>query len=236
MEDLGFGIGVLLVILGPLLLIPITWLVYRFAVRPIVVSALVPRVSEVGARWLSLALSVAVLGAILALSYIPGKREFDRLCSEYATPRVSDRVHADGFYRTRLYPYEARKFLDTFLFVEAPHLYKDGASVRYSKLGNDIREEEVLTLRSRYGVREELSEMAFGITMTEKHIYEMATHRELARAAHITYQGGPLALFLGVYGMSSCPDVRTEEGARNFQTFYDLETLILGGTVAPEKQ
>ena len=232
--DLGFGIGVLLVIFGPLLLIPIAWLVDRFAMRPIVVPALVPRLSAAGARWVSLTLSILILGATLALSYFPGKREFDRLCSEHATPSISNRVHADGFYRTRLYAYEAKRFLDSFRFVEAPDLYKDGVSLRYSKVGDDVRQEEALTLRSRYGVREDFSEMAFGIMMTEKHIYEMATSRELAKAAHITYTGGPLSLFLGGYGMSSCPDIRSEEGARDFQTFYNLETVILRGAETTE--
>ena len=234
MADLGFGIGVLLVIFGPLLLIPIAWLVDRFAMRPIVVPALVPRVSAAGARWVSLALSILILGATLALSYFPGKREFDRLCSEHATPSISNRVHADGFYRTRLFAYEAKRFLASFRFVEAPDPYKDGVRLRYSKVGNDVRQEEVLTLRSRYGVREDFSAMAFGITMTEKHIYEMATSRELAKAAHITYEGGPLALFLGVSGMSACPDIRSEEGARDFQTFYNLETVILRGAETTE--
>ena len=46
-------------------------------------------------------------------------------------------------------------------------------------------------------------------------------------AADVNYRGGPLSLLLGVYAMSSCPDIRSEEGSRDFGTFYDLETIVL---------
>jgi len=35
MGDLLIGISVLLAIIGPLLLIPVAWLLYRFALRPL---------------------------------------------------------------------------------------------------------------------------------------------------------------------------------------------------------
>jgi hypothetical protein len=225
--DVGIGVGVLLVLFGPLLLIPITWLFYRFAVRPIVVRVCVPRVSEKDARLISWGVAVLAVVAALASAYFPGKRDFDQLCSEHATPRISDRVNVQGFFRSRLYPYEARRFLERFEFVEAPHMYKEGLNVRYAKAGDELREEEVTALRSVYGVQENLSELSFGITSTQKRIYEIATDRELAKASHITYQGGPLWLLLGSYGTSSCPDIRSEEGSRDFQTSYELETIVL---------
>lgn len=227
MEELAFSIGVLLAIGGPLLLIPVIWLVYRLAVRRIVVTLLATRVGRRGARWLALAVSVALVASALAVSYFPGKREFDRLCAAHATPTVSAAVQADGFFRTRLYPYEAARWLKSFAYVEAPHMYEDGVHVRYTRVGDDIRQDDVTTLLSHYGVREDLVERAHGIVMTEKTVYELATERELARAASIVYQGGPLALLLGVYGMSSCPDIRSDQGSRDFRTFYDLETIML---------
>lgn len=231
MEDIGFGIGVLLAIFGPLLLVPIAWLVYRLVVRPIVFHALAPRISGRSVRWIALALSLLIVTGALCLSYFPGKREFERLCSMHATPTVSDRVRTDGYYRTRLYPYEAKEILegeDPFLFVEAPHMYKKGTFVRYAKTGtNRISEQEVAALKSRYGVRADLKTLPFGIVMSEKVVYEMETGRELARAADLVYEGGPLSLFLGTYGMSSCPDIRSPEGAQHFDTFYNLEKITL---------
>lgn len=230
MESFAFGVGILLAVLGPLLLIPLVWIVYRWVAWPIVQSALVPRVSKRTVRGIALISTILVVAGALCLSYFPGRWEFDRLCSTHATPMVLDRIRTSGFYRSRLYPYEARQFLehDAFAFLEAPHMYKKGMYVRYSKTaGGDIREEDVSTLESRYGVRERLSIPSSGIAMTQKVVYEMATARELARAAHIVYEGGPLSLFLGVYAMSSCPDIRSAEGSQHFKTFYDLENIVL---------
>ena len=69
--------------------------------------------------------------------------------------------------------------------------------------------------------------------MTEKVVYEIETKRELARAASINYRGGPLSLFLGTYGISSCPDIVSEEGSRQFRTFYNLESIILRAEPLP---
>lgn len=232
MESFAFGIGILLAVFEPLLLIPVIWLVYRMVVRPVVQSALVPRVSNGTARGIALILSFLVVAGVLSVSYFPGRWEFDRLCSAHATPMVSDRIRTSSFYRSRLYPYEARQFLEdnAFVSLEAPHMYKKGMYVRYSKTADgDMREEEVSTVRSRYGVRERLSMPWSGIVMTQKVIYEMATARELARAAHIVYEGGSLSLFLGVYAMSSCPDIRSAEDSQHFKTFYDLEHIVLRG-------
>lgn len=232
MEGLAFRIGVVLAIGGPLLLIPLTWLVYRLAVRR-VVGRLASTVGARAARRLALAAAVALVAAVLAASYFPGKWEFDRLCMAHATPTLSAGVKAEGFFRTRLYRYEALRWLESFAYVESPHMYKDGLYIRYTKVGDEVRQEEVTTLRSRYGVREDLEELAYGIVITEKTVYDMATNRKLARAASLVYEGGPLALLLGVYGMSSCPDIRSAHGARDFQTFYDLETIVLRAEEAP---
>jgi hypothetical protein len=212
MEDLGFGIGVLLAVLGPLLILPIVWIVYRFVARPILVFLFRSRISEEGLRWASLVTAVLLVTAALAVSYIPGKWEFDRICSEHATPRIADRVEVEGFFRTRLFAYEAHRFLESFSFVEAPDPYQEQLTLRYLRGGDQVRSVEVTARKSRYGVHHRFTEMPFGITMSAKEIYELSTSRELARAAHVHDDGGPLSLLLGVYGMSSCPDIRSEEG------------------------
>ncbi|MCP5110722.1 MAG: hypothetical protein GY953_07805 [bacterium] len=223
----------LLVVLGPLLLIPITWVLYRFAARPILAALLRPRASESSLRWASLAITAFVVAVTLAGSYFPGKREFDRLCSEHAVPSIADRVEVDGFFRTRMFPYEAKGFLESFSFVEAPDPYREDVTLRYVRDGDDVRRDEVTARQSRYVVRQRFSQLDFGITMTEKYIYELATRRELARAASINYHGGPLSLLLGVYAMSSCPDIRTVDGSRDFMTFYNLETEVLRASGGP---
>ncbi len=236
MGDFLLGIGFLLAILGPLLLVPVTWLLYRFVAWPAVRRAAPPAYSPGRARLLALALSIVVVAAALVLSYLPGRWEYDQLCSQHATPVISGQVETDGFYRTGLYPYEARKYLveGPFAYVEAPDMYKKGVYLRYSKANDgEIHSEPVPRISSAYGVRETFSQLPGSITMTEKVVYEIETDRELARAASIVYQGGPLSLFLGAYGMSSCPDILSEEGSRHFRTFYELESIVLRAEALP---
>ena len=223
------GIGILLAIIGPLLLIPVAWLLNRFVVRPVIRRSLGASLSAGLVPLVSWVATVVLVAAVMAASYIPGKKEFDGLCQQHGVPVVSQRVDVDGFYRTKAFPYEAAGYLDTFHFIEAPDPYKDGIDLRYTKVGDEVRKEEITELTSRYGFEQKFSQLPSGITMTEKRVFEVGTNRELARASNITYHGGPLSLFLGSYGMSSCPDIISEQGSRHFRTFYDLEKIVLGG-------
>ena len=221
MGDLFTGIGILLAIIGPLLLIPVTWLVNRFVIRPLVKPAKV-----------SLLLSLAVVAVAVVLSYVPGKLEFDRLCAEHATPTVVQRIKVDGFYRTRLYPYEARPFLEDgmFQYVEAPNMYEDEKFLRYSRAADGaIAKEAVSAVTSTYAVSDTFSQLSYGITLSEKRVFEHVSGRELARAGQVVYSGGPLSLLLGVYAMSSCPSIVTPQGSKNFEIYYTLERHVLGG-------
>jgi hypothetical protein len=230
MSSLAMGLGVLLAIAGPLLLLPITWMLYRFLIRPILARVLQHRISRTSLGISALAIAAVLVTAVMILSYLPGKREFNRICAEHANPRIADRVNTEGFFRTRLFPYEARPFLETFSFLEAPDPYRKGVTLRYVRNGDEVRSVEVTTLKSQYGVRKSFLTKPFGITMSTKNIYELSTNRELARAAMIHYQGGPLGLLLGSYGSSSCPDILSEEGSRDFRKFYDLETIVLAAS------
>ncbi len=235
MSDLLIGIGFLLAIFGPLLLVPVTWLLYRLAVRPLVQRLAPPTFSTSQAptsnvRWLAWFVSAAIVAVVIVASYLPGRWEFDRMCSQHAVPSVSDQVEARGFFRTRLFPYEAAQYLrdGSFEFVEAPHPYQQGEHVRYSRSdAGKIDEQPIPTISAAYGVRKTFSELSGSLTMTEKVIYEIATERELARAASINYHGGPLSILLGTSGMTSCPDILSEEGSRHFGTFYELESIVL---------
>jgi len=230
MEDFGFGIGVLLAIFGPLLLIPVTWLVYRGLTRPLVHRLMLQHEHSSARVWVASLSAPALVALVMAASYFPGKVEFDRLCAQHATPSISRRVAAEGFYRARMFPYEARPFLDEggFRFVEAPDIYNQARFFRYvMSASGAIDQQAIEELQSRYGVEKTFSTMSFGITMNEKIIYVLASREELARAAYIVYAGGPLSLFLGSYALASCPDAASPEGAIAFHTFYNLETTAL---------
>ena len=229
MGDFVIGIGMLLAVFGPLLLIPLTWLLYRLAVRPLLLPRLASKMGEGAARASALMLTVLAVAATLALSYFPGRVEFERLCAGNAVPVIDQRVSAESFYRSRLYPYEARRFLEQhgFAFVEGPNMYGEGFRRYRLDDQGQLDEQRVESLQSRYGVQEKLSLLSHGIWMTEKRVFDMQADRELARAAEIVYRGGPLHLLLGSRAMDSCPDIRSEEGSRDFTTFYDLERLVL---------
>lgn len=227
MADIAIAVGVAIAIFGPLLLVPVTWLLYRVVVRPIVVATLVPMVSQVQTKWLSAGVAIAAMLLTVLVSYLPGRFEFDRVCEAQSAPIVTDRVHVEGLYRTKLFPYESHRYLETFLFVEAPDPYEPETKIRYSRTGDDVSQQPVEFLNSRYGVDQTFTETDFGITITNKRIYELDTDRELSRAASINYDGGPLSLLLGSYGMSTCPDPSLEQGSTDFRTFYNLETVTL---------
>ena len=221
MGDLSIGIGVLLAIIGPLLLIPITWLLHRFILKPMVKRAK-----------MSAVLSLAIVAMAVVLTYVPGRVEFDRMCAVHATPAIAQRIKVDGFYRTKMYPYEAWPLLEegTFQYVEAPHMYQDDKYVRYSRAADGTISEEITSaVTSTYMVSDTLSEFSYGITLSEKGVFERMSGRELGRAARVVYEGGPLSLLLGVYAMSSCPDIVTPEGSKNFEIYYELEQHVLGG-------
>ncbi len=225
MEDALIGLGMLLAVAGPLLLIPVVWVLYRVIFRPLF-----------GSKIQALTLAAALVGVALAVSYFPGKRAFDAQCAEHARPVVSEQVQAKGFFRTSMFPFEAVLYLtqDGYEFVEAPHPYQDGVMIRYTLAQNgEVRQEVVTGLRSEYGVRKSYGLLAGGVSQTEKVVFELATGRELGRAEELTYQGGPLAIFLGTLGMDSCPEIRTPDGSKQFQIFYDLEAYVLQAKPLP---
>ncbi len=230
MEGFAFGVGILLAVLGPLLLLPVILLVYRYGLLGLLQSTL-PEADAGSLKLAALVLSAVIVVGIVVLSYIPGRLEFNRLCSEHGTPDLSERTRADGFYRTPLFPYEAHAYLRDlgFAYVEGPDPYRSGVDLRYTlDQDGELAQEEATQLRSRYGVRQELVQSR-GTIRTEKVVYQLDTGDELARASSLNYDGGPLSLFLGVYFTRSCPDVRSEEGSEDFQTFYELERRVLGG-------
>jgi len=239
MGNFLIGFGVFLAIFGPLLLIPLTWLTYRLVTRPLLTRYTASH--RVNNKMVPTALLCAVLlvASTLAISYIPGKLEYRNLCVEYAEPRILEKLTVDGFYRSRVYNYEARELLEKggFKYVEGPYPSQPERFRRYSKSPQgEFTEIEIQAPISQYGVRDELWETDSGVIVSVKTVYEAANNRELARAANITYQGGPLWILLGSYATSSCPDILTEEGAKDFRTYYDIERIVLNNDAADLNQ
>jgi hypothetical protein len=230
MGDALIGVGILLAIVGPLLLIPFIWIVYRLVTRKIIYRFNKDKYSHSTNDLIAISVSTAMILVLLVLSYLPGKMEFDKLCSQHGTPSIQKRVHTNNFYRTRLYPYEAKQFLgeEGFEFIEAPHMYNKGSYMKYS-LAEDgmIKEEEISETTSRYGIRDDLKLLTLGINLSQKTAYEMESGKEFAQAATILYSGGPLSIFMGVYAMSNCPDIISEQGSKDFNTYYNFEKEIL---------
>lgn len=232
MEGWVFSIGILLAIIGPLFLLPIIWLIYRFCARALVQRYLGKTISYKAVKLIGFGASSLLVSIVLLVSWLPGKLAFERLCSNQSVPQIKGQAKVKGYFRTQLFPYQAKQILadGLFEFVEAPHPYRRGILVRYtSGSKGEFQESEIRSLNSRYMVRESHTELDHRISLTQKIIQELSSKRELARAASLSYQGGPLSLFLGSYAMEHCPDILTQQGSDDFKTFYRLEARVLGG-------
>jgi len=231
MGDALIGVGMLLAIFGPLLLIPIIWITYRLITKKFIHQIYKDKYEQTTNDLIAIAITTIVILTLLIISYMPGKMEFDKLCLQYGTPSIQKRIRTISFYRTRLYPYEAKQYLgdEGFEFVEAPHMYKKGSYIKYS-LSKDgkIKEEEITEPASQYGIRDDLKLLPLGINLSQKTAYEMTSGKEFAQASNILYSGGPLSIFMGVYAMSNCPDIISEQGSKDFNTYYHFEMEILG--------
>ena len=230
MGDALIGAGILLAILGPLLLIPVIWIIYRLFTKKVIHRFFNNKFSPPVNDLIAIAVTTIFIFIVLGVSYLPGKNEFDKLCTRYSTPSIDMRVNTDSFFRTRLYPYEAKQFLgdDGFKFVEGPHMYKKGRYIKYTLSGEgEIIEQEIDEPASEYGVRDDLKLLASGINLSQKTAYEMKSGKEFAQASTVLYSGGPLSIFMGIYAMSNCPDIRSEKGSQDFDTFYNFEKQVL---------
>ena len=149
----------------------------------------------------------------------PNELAVENVNGNLVITRGADRITFNGYY-TNTYNYD-------FASVEAPDPYNQGVLLRYTFDGDELQSEVIEAPSSLYGLRHTFTVISSSLHMTEKTIYELATRSELARAAEVVYDGGPLSLFLGSYAMSSCPDIRTTQGSADFNTYYNLEALVL---------
>jgi hypothetical protein len=232
-EAIMIGLGILVAIFGPLLLIPLIVIVNR-AARPFMFHLFPESLSGDVRRTYEWLLSTGIVMVVMAASYLPGRLEFNRLCKEKGPPVILQRVITDGYFRTPLYPYEAGMILyqSSFTFVEGPDMYRKGVYLRYMRAKYDRTQAEKITApTSRYGVREDFQVVKYGIQMTSKKIYILDGEHEIARATGLSYQGGPLWFFFGAYALMSYPNIA--QNAQDFSTYCNLEKEVLkapGGT------
>lgn len=226
MGETAMGIGIVLGILGPLLVIPVIWVVHSWFTR----LFLAPRLKGRFAAVPPLAISTVLVLGILLASYLPGRITYNALCAAHSVPRIAERVNVEGLFVDELYPYRAAQHLydQGFAFVEAPEFPARRTNIRYTPAASrKVSQQPVSNLLSRYGLRVEYSRMSWGVGMTRKIVYELESNRVLAEAASVDYHGGPLWMFFGVYGLSSCPGEDTDRGTEDFRTYYNLEAVVL---------
>jgi hypothetical protein len=228
-ENIGIWFLVL-VLFGPLFIIPAIWAVHQWFTKPVLVPRLKSRFATLPSG-LPLAMSTALVLGILLVSYLPGRITYNALCDAHATPRIIERVNVEGLFLDKpygLYSADEHFYEQGFAFVEGPNSPGKHTSIRYT-LGADhkVRQEEVEELLSRFGMREEYSNMPWGVRMTKKIVYELKSNRVLAEAALVYYDGGPFSLFFSGHGFSSCSDRDEDQGTGHFVTYDNLEAIVL---------
>jgi len=223
------GLGILLVIFGPLLLIVPMAVVYWLLARSNPVARFGwPKGTPRFAYAMTAALSVLL---VVGATYLPGKLEFNRLCESLAEPRLIERARADGFFLddSTADSFGMRYLRDEgFAWFETRDIYKRDGYARYRKEGEKIVRESVSELTAPYTVQSTFEKRSLGIQVNRVAVTERASGKLLAEAHSVTYHGGPLSLLLVLYGLSSCPSVHTQQGSRQFNAYYHLarDTLL----------
>ena len=229
-EGMAWGLGLLMAMFGPLFLLLPVWLIHRLLsqtralLRLGIAEAKLSR-SNIGASFLLVAL-------IVAATYAPGRLEFNRLCEELAEPRIRERVQVDGFLLMDTTADSfGRRYLteEGFRWFETPVLGRPEQFRRFRREGDQVVIEKIEDVTARYRLASLHEERAYGIKHHRTVIGEISSGRALAESDSLTYMGGPLGMFLGIYGMSTCPSPITPEGSRQFNLGYHLAREVLGG-------
>jgi hypothetical protein len=229
-----WAIGIFLAAFGPLfLLIPI-WLISRFPLRWTLAPWLERRWGR-RAGWIRHGLALVIVASVVFLTWLPGRIEYTRLCKIYQEP-VIHRIHrADGFFREKMFAYEAERYLREwgFSWVEAPDPYRYNQRPRYLRYrkgpGTSTVVTEVPAPSADLSVSVTFEKLPHGLSLSLKRITVRATGEEIARAGSVSYDGGPLSIILGVYGTCHCPNPITAKGSKYFEDYYYLERKVMRG-------
>ena len=236
-ESAAFGLGIIIAVFGPLLLIPIVLIVARWPLRRLM-GKWADRCFGSFSGFVRLFVAIVLVATVVLASYLPGRMEYEHLCELHA-PVITEATDAPGFYATELYPYLAERFLREwgFSYIEAPDMYKEGRTLRY-EVGSDGKTvvTEIAAPTSRYAVSDTTRSLGNTLVLQEKRIFERASGRELAHAGSVTYHGGYLHLLLGGYGMSYCPHPGTIKASQEFDDFYYLVRKVLKSSFKPKSR
>lgn len=187
--------------------------------------------AESQARLAHMGASVLLVLGVLLASYLPGRLEFERLCTDFAEPRIFWKVRVEGFFLDDLTANSfGQRYLgeEGFAWFETHDIYKRGRFVRFRKAGDKVHTEPVTELQSLHVVKSATEVRDRTIHVSRTAISERESGRLLAEAHSVIYHGGPLGIVLGVYGMSHCPNPITPEGSRQFNLYYHLVREVLG--------
>ena len=180
--DWLIGFGVLLVIIGPLLNLLVIWLLHRYLVSRIITVQVITSVT----------ISMLLLAAAHLAAVLPGRLAFTDLCLDSGKPVVLRRDHVDGFFRTKMFQYEAMQYLREggFSYVEAPDPYKPGILLRYSlDIHGEISKKEIPKRTSRYEVSDDFEQLSFDISVNRKAIKDIWSGDTVANASMISFHG-----------------------------------------------
>ena len=232
-ESTAWGLGIGLVVFGPLLNFVLLWVI---AVR---IEAQFPTRFNKSGSWFAALLVVLGIHAALV---VPGMLNFSNVCAADGTPTISQRVKVDTVYFDQLAGYEAESILKPthgadnkprpFRTLEFKTHDKAKDIDRYS-LSDDgrIKRSKVSTssdgkpeLLAKYGVNKRHNDFGFTSRGFQTSIYEISTGVQMAKGATILFHGGWLS-FLRPIALSDCPAV----GTKNWRIAVDLPQYVLGG-------
>jgi|GEM_PF-4027372 len=209
MDSLILSFGFFVVLAGFLLNIPVIVVLYFFITKPLFKKY---RGSTKGALFISL----LILVVVLAVSYLPGLRKFDELCSTHGEPLIGKLASEDKYYVDANYVWIHKKTEELLksgrlAFVEGKNnRSKDLPYIRVNFNGNGTRvEQQVASLESEYGLRMRHGE-ELGVKSTTREFYRIDNEKVISSYTSYDYMGGPLAWLLQPWGRRHCPEYGDE--------------------------
>lgn len=217
-----------------MMLIAIVWaaLAPLSLVAALVLLARVLRPSLGHRAW---GVATAVVIAPVASLWWLDHAEFREVCRSAGAPIIVRRAVAEGVYLNSptANSFGMRYVQDEgFAWVEAASIYRRGAWVRYERRGpgsgaspGELATTDIPALTARYEVRETFRKPYRHTGLSETLVLDRQTNDTLARAGHVTFDGGRAKWVLGAWGTTNCPSARTAPDA--FATYYHLAQRTL---------
>ena len=172
----------------------------------------------------ALALAALLVLAPVALVWGIQRAEFQDICRNQGAGVIRETAKADGFL---LASGTANSFgmrylqTDGFSWFEARDIYRrDGWARTQRDASGNISTTPIDQPTARYEVRETHSAPRSHTSMMVTSVHDRQTGAEMARAATGHFSGGTMALVLGAWGTSSCPNAMWDPDG--FRRYYYL--------------